>query len=722
MSDSDKLSKELGKQSKQIGRQILRNRGARRLIRMGIGKAAKFLKMIISKILGLVLKPVLIFLGKWILIILVLIILLLLVIESIKIFDINQRGGERTEAAILFDQTVQQVIKYRSQNSAGGVLDYLPDTQKDVHPSISSSWLHSTAKSLEPSWAIPSVLMYYKNLKDDNYKPWHNSYSKKDVSTEEKKTKAINDFTDVINKGFNYYFNDDTYKLEYSYIDAPREYTEIKETKKCQEVTVLEDGTEEVKDLPPEITETEKDLPKRQVVSEVELFYKKAFIQYKTHVTKWEKSEPKTKGDCTIEKEERHHLYIVDDAIPPQIEFNATTLVSFLVATAPEGKRTKQIHPKDLEYIVEMGKEIDDVFPTLSIDYEEFIKCAKKNSVESCVGLHVMGGFLGSTGAWYPAEYLEIYQKAADAYDVDWWILASIHGQETTFSTNPVATNASLGSRNGKGDLVGARGHFQFMPRTWLGWGFSGNGTNGVTKLGNITGPLDFITVPANIKKYNGYGVDANGDGKASPWDLEDSAHAAAKLLKANGYVKGNEEKIKGAIMAYNKSTQYVNEVYARGIMFRDGPVGGVGEISIADGVFTYPTTGRISSPYGPRSSGMHYGIDIGAGGRTFDVPIVAAADGEVFRNYFSSSYGWVMFIKHEIDGKKFETIYAHLDRKGFIAEGQPVKKGQTIGYMGNTGASRGKHLHFEIHSPAWNAGKTNSLNPVLYIPKPPAN
>ncbi|WP_249669890.1 M23 family metallopeptidase [Polycladospora coralii] len=111
---------------------------------------------------------------------------------------------------------------------------------------------------------------------------------------------------------------------------------------------------------------------------------------------------------------------------------------------------------------------------------------------------------------------------------------------------------------------------------------------------------------------------------------------------------------------------------------------------------------------------GSHYGIDIAQGGT---VAIKAAAKGTVSRSYFSSSYGEVVFIKHTINGKNYETVYAHM-RSGSrtVSPGDSVFQGQRIGYMGNTGDSSGQHLHFELHSPSWNNSKSYRLNPLSYL------
>ncbi len=131
----------------------------------------------------------------------------------------------------------------------------------------------------------------------------------------------------------------------------------------------------------------------------------------------------------------------------------------------------------------------------------------------------------------------------------------------------------------------------------------------------------------------------------------------------------------------------------------------------VDDGLYTAPTTGYITSGYGYRSGGMHEGIDIGRGNRT-NVGIVAIADGTVTRSYLSESYGNVVYISHNLNGVQYETVSAHMVYRA-VQQGEKVKKGQLIGEMGSTGHSTGPHLHFEIHSPSWNFGKTNSFNPL---------
>lgn len=129
---------------------------------------------------------------------------------------------------------------------------------------------------------------------------------------------------------------------------------------------------------------------------------------------------------------------------------------------------------------------------------------------------------------------------------------------------------------------------------------------------------------------------------------------------------------------------------------------------------FIFPSQGIITSNFGYRSSGMHYGMDIAKGGST--VPIVAAASGTVSKAYYSSSYGNVVYINHYINGQLYTTIYAHMRSTPAVRSGQSVSQGTFLGYQGNTGASRGQHLHFELHKGPWNGSKSNAVDPRPYI------
>jgi murein DD-endopeptidase MepM/ murein hydrolase activator NlpD len=102
------------------------------------------------------------------------------------------------------------------------------------------------------------------------------------------------------------------------------------------------------------------------------------------------------------------------------------------------------------------------------------------------------------------------------------------------------------------------------------------------------------------------------------------------------------------------------------------------------------PTSGRVTSSFGPRKGSYHYGIDYGAPTGT---PIVAAATGTVVRTTCGSGYGKCLIVQHS---NGTQSLYAHAS-KLYVSVGTQVKQGQKIAAVGSTGRSTGPHLHFEI-------------------------
>lgn len=146
------------------------------------------------------------------------------------------------------------------------------------------------------------------------------------------------------------------------------------------------------------------------------------------------------------------------------------------------------------------------------------------------------------TATSIPEEYIPIYKEAAEVYGIPWTLLAAHHRIETRFSTmDPLLSP------------VGAEGHMQFMPCTFVGWTYPG-----CSGLGKGEIPEKDKTNPAIIKEYGGYGVDGNGDGIADPYDIEDAIFSAANYLSKSGAADGDLEK---AIFNYNRSEKYVQDV-----------------------------------------------------------------------------------------------------------------------------------------------------------------
>ncbi|KGA80905.1 lytic transglycosylase domain-containing protein [Lysinibacillus fusiformis] len=141
-----------------------------------------------------------------------------------------------------------------------------------------------------------------------------------------------------------------------------------------------------------------------------------------------------------------------------------------------------------------------------------------------------------------PEKFIPVYIAAEEKYGVPWTLLAAHHRIETRFST--VKTMVSS---------AGAEGHLQFMPCTFVGWKHptcSGLGKGDISKTELMS--------PQTIAKYGGYGVDANGDGVADPYDIEDAVFSAANYLSKYGAAQGE---IKKAVFQYNHSEEYVEDV-----------------------------------------------------------------------------------------------------------------------------------------------------------------
>src|SRR5439155_12977627 len=103
-----------------------------------------------------------------------------------------------------------------------------------------------------------------------------------------------------------------------------------------------------------------------------------------------------------------------------------------------------------------------------------------------------------------------LWERAGSTYGIPWQVLAAINKIESNFGGNMGPSSA------------GAVGWMQFMPSTWLRWG-----------------------------------VDADGDGIADPWNAADAIYAAARYLAA----AGGQSDISYAVFCLKKKNMYVREV-----------------------------------------------------------------------------------------------------------------------------------------------------------------
>ena len=111
---------------------------------------------------------------------------------------------------------------------------------------------------------------------------------------------------------------------------------------------------------------------------------------------------------------------------------------------------------------------------------------------------------------------------------------------------------------------------------------------------------------------------------------------------------------------------------------------------------FDKPCRGRLTSRYGYRRDpftgkrAFHTGIDIAS---RVGTKVLAAREGRVVFAGSRSRYGKIVILKHSFG---YRTVYAHLSATS-VERGDTVRRGQIVGYTGNTGRSTGPHLHFEV-------------------------
>jgi murein DD-endopeptidase MepM/ murein hydrolase activator NlpD len=152
-----------------------------------------------------------------------------------------------------------------------------------------------------------------------------------------------------------------------------------------------------------------------------------------------------------------------------------------------------------------------------------------------------------------------------------------------------------------------------------------------------------------------------------------------------------------------------------------------------------YPINGKlgkdfkVTSPYGWRVHPIenrkkhHNGTDLWGPKET--IPVRAWSQGTVIAAGTSTltnpdgslgGVGWYVDVRSKVHGEWFVARYAHLKANSLkVKKGDKVIPGQVLGIMGNTGASTGRHLHFEIckgRKHRWTSDGTGYVNPLKFI------
>ena len=118
--------------------------------------------------------------------------------------------------------------------------------------------------------------------------------------------------------------------------------------------------------------------------------------------------------------------------------------------------------------------------------------------------------------------------------------------------------------------------------------------------------------------------------------------------------------------------------------------------LRMAEAPTMWPVEGPVTGSFGERidpfngEGAFHTGVDIST---TYGQAVIAPADGVVVFAAEAGGYGKLLILEH---GHGVSTRYGHL--AGFAAAiGQSVRRGDVIGYVGQSGRATGPHLHYEV-------------------------
>jgi len=120
-----------------------------------------------------------------------------------------------------------------------------------------------------------------------------------------------------------------------------------------------------------------------------------------------------------------------------------------------------------------------------------------------------------------------------------------------------------------------------------------------------------------------------------------------------------------------------------------------------------------VTSHFGQRSGGFHWGTDFGLAGGSGGKPVYAVKDGTVTRAGAASGFGRWVTVDHPASNGGGETVYGHIIPE--VSAGQQVREGQRIARIDPDSRTNGgvaPHLHLEWHRYSWAPPGPNRLNP----------
>ncbi|MDO9515640.1 MAG: M23 family metallopeptidase [Syntrophales bacterium] len=185
-----------------------------------------------------------------------------------------------------------------------------------------------------------------------------------------------------------------------------------------------------------------------------------------------------------------------------------------------------------------------------------------------------------------------------------------------------------------------------------------------------------------------------------------DNSHNGSQMLGVGGPVPGEEkaisraEEVESALIdrIHENMDELLDEAALQGDSFAELlDFLGKQKSILASTPSIWPVIGWTTSEFGYRVSPftgrreLHRGIDIAT---EIGKEIVAPADGVIRRVSTEKGMGNLVQISH---GNGVVTVYGHLLSKSDVKSGQKIKRGDIVGYVGNTGRSTGPHLHYGV-------------------------
>lgn len=269
------------------------------------------------------------------------------------------------------------------------------------------------------------------------------------------------------------------------------------------------------------------------------------------------------------------------------------------------------------------------------------------------------------------AKRLELYKEIEAATNIPWYYMAAVDQYERSL-------------RQSRRDLPKAEGltGIYYKPEEWVG----------------PLNPNLEDENPLSIKYFNGFGIDGNGDGKASMKDDEDVLFAFANFILSYGT---DHDNIKIGLWDYYKRDKTVGIIIGKSEIYKK-----YGRLDLDSHAFPVP----LRSDYSYRNTWgdargwggrrMHEGTDIFA---HYGVPVRATSYGIVEMKGWNRFGGWRIGIR---DINNNYHYFAHLS--GFSKDlkvGQIVEPGMVIGGVGSSGygppGTSGKfppHLHYGMY------------------------